>query len=170
GARWGTRPPVPPPRLRGLPPARARRHRPGAAAPPAAAPGPAADPALPLAQPGDAVAVLPRRRRRAGARREAPDARRLEGRARHPLQVRRDRGPTGPAPARRSTALGRERRRAVDVLVPERVRRARPRPIVRAQGPRPLPRGAARPAPPALSRGPGAGAAPSAPPHARPDA
>src|SRR5436309_3249188 len=135
--------------------------------PSAAARGPPADPSLPLAQPGDAVAVLPRRRRRAGARREAPDARRLEGRARHPLQVRRDRGPTGPAPARRSTVLGRERRRAVDVLVPERVRRARPRPVVRAQGPRPLPRGAARPAPPALSRGPGARYATSAHASAR---
>src|SRR5207248_5205814 len=139
---------VAPIHLRGLLRSRARRSRPGGAAAPAP-PSPPADPSLPLAQPGDAVAVLPRGRRWAG--REAPHARRPEGRAHRPLQVRRDPGPTRPAPARRGAALARERRRGLAVLVRERVRRARPRPVVRARARGPLPRGAARPAPPPLN-------------------
>src|SRR2546425_10652427 len=92
-----------------------------------------------------------RGRRWAGARRAAPHARRPEGRARRSLQVRGDPGPTRPAPARRGAALARERRRGLAVLVRERVRRARPRVFVRARARGPLPRGAARPAPPPLN-------------------
>src|SRR5439155_11478722 len=101
--------------------------RPGGAAAPAPPPRPPADPSLALAQPGDAVAVLPRGRRWAGARREAPHARRPEGRARRPLQVRHDPGPTRPARVRRGAALARERRRGLAILLRERFRPPRPR-------------------------------------------
>src|SRR5207245_11651735 len=127
--------PTPP---RALPRTRAPRPRPGGAAAPAPPPRPPADPSLALAQPGDAVAVLPRGRRWAGARRAAPHACRPEGRARRSLQVRGDPGPTRPAPARRGAALARERRRGLAVLVRERMRRARPRAVVRARARGPL--------------------------------
>src|SRR3989475_9154451 len=137
---------IPTPRVAVFVPLGAPPPLPGVARPTPPPPSAPADPSLPLAQPGDAVAVLPRGRRWAGARRAAPHARRPEGRARRSLQVRGDPGPTRPAPARRGAALARERRHGLAVLVRERVRRARPRAVVRARARGPLPRGAARPA------------------------